>query len=141
MTLNAWVENDRIRDVTDGDPAERFHPSVAANYDTRVPDDTKPGATLVDGSWVNPTPPPAPAPGPARPRTLTPIQFKLLLTSQERIAIKQSTDAVVQDFLEIINDPQLQSVELGDTFTTDALNYLEAQGLIASGRADEILAS
>ena len=137
--LWAWTENNRVRDVTDGDPAERFHPVVATNYDTQVPDDTKPGATWDGSAWVNPTPPaPGPAPEP-QPRKMTPIHFKLLFTSQELVAIKQSTDPVIVDFLEIINDPQLQEVDLGDTFTTDGLNYLESEGLIASGRAAEIL--
>lgn len=57
---HAWIENDTVRDIAPGEPSEFYHPDVAKFYDTLIPDDVEHGATLVDGSWVNPAPPPPP---------------------------------------------------------------------------------
>ena len=53
---HAWIEDDVVRDIAPGEPSEFYHPDVAKFYDTLIPDDVERGATLVDGSWVNPTP-------------------------------------------------------------------------------------
>lgn len=55
--MRAWIENDRIRDVCHGNPAECYHPDIAKFYATEVPQGTINGAELVDGEWVNPQPP------------------------------------------------------------------------------------
>lgn len=55
--MKAWIENNRIRDICHGDPAECYHPDIAKFYDTEVPEGTINGAELVDGEWVNPQPP------------------------------------------------------------------------------------
>ena len=53
----AWIDNNQVRDVCHGDPAECYHPDIAKFYDTKVPGGTINGAELVDGKWVNPQPP------------------------------------------------------------------------------------
>ena len=86
----AWIENDRIRDIAPGNPADLYHPDIAAFYDTEVPDDAQNGDGWVDGQLVKPEPPapaPAPEPTPVYPK-VSPVEFKLLFTSQERVAIK-----------------------------------------------------
>lgn len=50
----AWIENGKVRDVAHDDPSLIFTPEVAAFYAVDVPDGTKPGATMVDGVWINP---------------------------------------------------------------------------------------
>lgn len=138
----AWIENNTVRDVANGNPAELFHPDIAINYDTDVPDDIVQGATLVDGVWVNPAPvePVTPAPTTPPAPKVSPIEFKLLFTSGERIAIKSSTDPVVQDFYEITNDPRLTHVDLGLKSTQDAIAHLVHVGILTQERADAILA-
>lgn len=96
------------------------------------PVDTGWTVAIVDGSLV------FAAPASEAPK-VSPVQFKLLFTSVERIAIKTSTDPVLQDFFEIVNDPRLTSVDLGLQSTKDALWYLASNSLIAPGRVDEIL--
>lgn len=76
----------------------------------------------------------------AEPVKVSPVEFKLLFTAPERVAIKASADPIVQDFFEIVNDPRLTFVDLGLQSTHDALAYLEGIGLIAEGRAAVILA-
>ena len=138
----AWIENNTVRDVANGNPAELFHPDIAAHYDTDVPDDVVQGATLVDGVWVNPAPvePVTPEPTPTEAPKVSPIEFKLLFTSGERVAIKSSTDPVVQDFYEITNDPRLTHVDLGLKSTQDAIAYLVHVDILTQVRADAILA-
>lgn len=92
--------------------------------------DVRPGWTYDGAAFA--------APGP-RQVSMTPVSFKLRFTSAERATIRASTNPATQDFLAIIDDPRLKEVVVGDTFTTDAVNYLEAEGLIAAGRAAEIL--
>ena len=72
-------------------------------------------------------------------KEVSPVEFKLLFSSAERIAINSSTDAVVKDFLSIINDPRLSVVNLGLKSTVDALTYMASIGLIAEDRIPEIL--
>lgn len=137
----AWVENGRIRDVASGNPEELYHPDVAKLYDTDVPDDAVNG----DG-WdgVTLTKPVIPDPVPVEPPVsvlpkVSPVEFKLLFTAVERVAIKASTDPIVQDFFSIVEDPRLTFVDLALQSTQDALAYLETLELIAAGRKDEIL--
>lgn len=70
---------------------------------------------------------------------LSPIEFKMLFTSAERIAIKSSTDLVVQDFFELVNDPRLTQVDRNLQSVKDAITYLASIGLVADTRVSEIL--
>lgn len=136
----AWIENNRVRDIANGNPNELFHPDIAVHFDTDIPDDIVVGAELVNAKWANPI---------IEVTTVidaivilpmvSPVEFRMLFKSEERIAIKTSTDAVVQDFFEIINDPRLTYVDRNLQSVKDALAYLESINLIAAGRAVEIL--
>jgi hypothetical protein len=53
----AWIENDKVRDVAPGNPAEWYHPDVAVFYNTQVPDDAANGDGWVNGALVKPEPP------------------------------------------------------------------------------------
>ena len=77
--------------------------------------------------------PPAPAP---REITLTQLGFLRRFTAQERIAIRASSDPIIVDFLNLVN--LAQDINLDDSDTAAGLAYLEAQELIAKGRAAEI---
>ncbi len=87
---------------------------------------------------VIPDPVPVEPPAPVPPK-VSPVEFKLLFTAQERVAIKASTDPIVQDFFSIVEDPRLTVVDLALRSTQDALAYLEMLELIAAGRKAEIL--
>ena len=64
----------------------------------------------------------------------------MLLTPQERVAIKQSTDVYVQDFLEVLNDPALTGVRNDHPSTLAGLAHMVSLGLLEEERKDEILA-
>jgi len=139
----AWIENDRIRDIAPGNPAELYHSDIAKFYDAEVPDDAANGDGWVGGELVKPEPPvaqptePTPAPAPK----VSPIEFKLLFTAPERVAIKaaRASDPMVDDFMDIVEDPRLTHVDLGLQSTQDAVAYLAAQGLIGPDRVPQVL--
>ena len=137
----AWIENNRIRDIAPGNPAEFYHPEIAKFYDTLVSDDAANGDGWVNGALVKPVPAPAPTPAEPTPPQVSPVQFKLLFTPQERVAIKaaQATDPVIEDFMDIVNDARLTHVDLSLQSTQQGLDYLTAQGILAEGRKAEIL--
>jgi hypothetical protein len=119
-------------------PAGEFHPDIAILF-VQVPDQVQPQWQLVDGVWFAPVETDTGAPIETAQKQPSPVEFKLLFTAAERVAIKTSTDPIVQDFYEIVNDPRLTFVNRALKTTQDALHYLEASALIGPGRADEIL--
>lgn len=138
----AWIENERIRDVALGNPEELYHSEIAKLYDTDVPDDAVngdgwDGVTLTKPVIPDPVPVEPPAPVPPK---VSPVEFKLLFTAPERVAIKASTDPIVQDFFSIVEDPRLTVVDLGLQSTKDAIGYMQLKGLLTAQRAAEILA-
>jgi hypothetical protein len=138
----AWLENTLIRDICHGNPAESYHPDIAAHYDTQVPDNAENGDTFIDGVLTKrPVPAPAPAPAPvaAKPPKVSVIEYKMLFTSAERIATKASVDPVIVDLQELMNDPRTVNVDLSLQSISDALDYMTFLGILAVGRKAEIL--
>lgn len=131
--------------------SSRYHPVIAEQF-IQVPADTVQGSVKNGSTWTHPEPVPEPAtPEPALRTRLTRPEFKLQFTSAERIAIRQAREydgddaaaslraAIIDDFFDIINDPALSYVDLELPATIEGVNYLESEGLIATGRATEIL--
>ena len=112
-----------------------------AASNVEVPDTVQPGWRLVDGSWVAPEVTPAPEPVPAYPQ-VSPVEFKLLFTSAERIAIKEArtTDPVIDDYFDIVEDPRLQAVDLGLHSVQEGVHYLQSTGILTEDRVGQILA-
>lgn len=123
MSNFARIINDAVVDVS-SNPAEQFHPSIAADFQP-VPDEVRQGWKHVNGTWQAPEQPVAP-PGPAAPRPqVSPIQFKLLWASPERLTLKaaRASDPVLDDFFDIIEDPRLTHIDLGLTSTQQGIDY------------------
>lgn len=74
----------------------------------------------------------------------TPPEFLLLLTLQERVEIRaaRSTDLVVDDLLQMIEDPRLPFVELSNPSVIEAVTYLTTlePPLLTVERAARVLA-
>lgn len=91
----------------------------------------------------------SPPPKPAEPPTVSPVEFKLLFTSAERIKLKElrPTDPILDDFWSIVDDPRATQIRLGLTSTQQgvghAIQQLVAAGTIAAEdeatRIEEIL--
>ena len=98
------------------------------------------GWVRTDGQWAAPAPAPQPEPVPTYPK-VTPVQFKLLSTSPERVAIKvaRATDPVVDDLWELVEDPRMTEVDFGLKSVRDSIEYLATAGLIEPERVGEII--
>lgn len=142
--MKAWIENEVVRDICPGNPDELYHPDIAKLYDTEVPEGTKQGATKINGVWTNPVvPEPVPVPpAPVVPPKVSPVQFKLLFTSKERIAIAtaRKTDPVLEDVYSILDDPRLTEVDLALQSNIDLIDYMASLKLITPARAVQIKA-
>lgn len=121
------------------DPAEHFHPVIAAEF-VAVPDDVAPGWRFDEGDWLAPEEAEEPEPVASYPK-VSPVEFKLLFTVTERVEINaaKATDEVLAAFFEIIDDPRLTFVDLGLQSTQDGLTYLVGLGLITAERRAEVL--
>lgn len=147
MTKHARIIEDVAVDVITTDPAETFHPDIAAEF-VDVPDEVEVGWRLEDGEWQAPgsSEPEEPvAPEPKRVLQVSPPTFLLLFTSQERIAIRAARKgdnamvaAVLDDWFSIIEDPRLQYVDLALPATQAGIDFLVPVGLLSAERAAEI---
>ncbi len=72
------------------------------------------------------------------PQPLTQLAFLRRFTAPERIAIRASTDPVIQDFLQLVS--LAQDILVTDPDTQMGVGYLAQQGFIAPERVAEILA-
>lgn len=121
-------------------PQKCFTPEIAAQFE-EVPAKVQQGWLRDEsGGWFAPVP--TPMPDVTESKRVSPVEFKLLFTSTERIAIKteRDSDAVIDDFFDIVDDPRLTYVDLGLQSTKDALAYLASKNLITEARREEILA-
>jgi hypothetical protein len=138
----AWIKDGKISDICSGNPAECYHPAIAINYTTLVSDDAQNGWVQKEDTFIAPpvSEPVIIPPAVAYP-TINPIQFKLLFTSAERIAIKAArlTDPIIDDAYELLDDPRLTEVDLSLTSNQELIGYLAQQGLIAPKRVTEIM--
>jgi hypothetical protein len=137
----ARIVNNAAVDTRTESPEGVFHPDIAAQF-AQVPDYVEDGFTVDGDTWMPPAAPEAPEPAPVAQefKKVSPIEFKLLFNSMERIQLKTSADPIVQDFFEIINDPRLTHVDLGLQSVQNALLYLVSLGVITMERRTQILA-
>jgi len=69
--------------------------------------------------------------------SVSPTEFKLLLTSKERIALREAvnTDPGIADLFDLIDDPRTSSIDLNLSSVQEAidyaLNFLESEGVVA----------
>lgn len=134
------IINGTAIDTRNESPDGCFTPNIASEF-VVCPDEVQDGWIFADGAWDAPAPPaPWVEPSPAPPQ-VTPVQFKLLFTPAERVAVKaaRATDAMIDDFYEIVEDPRLTMVDFGLQSTVDGVGYLVSKGLITEARKAEIL--
>lgn len=74
---------------------------------------------------------------PVESNALSTLEFLKRLTPQERIAIRASTNPMVNDFRYMLENAQ--SIRLDNDDTVNGTYYLETCGLIEIGRASQIL--
>ena len=136
----AWIENNRVREICNGNPSELYHPDIAKNFNTEIDEDVLVGAELVKGEWVNPAPMEPVAPEIVYDK-VSPIEFKMLFTMSERLAINplKQSDEIIKDWFEVLDDVRLTYVDLGLKSTQDALSYLVTLEILTEDRKLQIL--
>lgn len=138
--MKAWIENNRVREICKGEPSELYHPDIAKNFDTEIDEDVLVGAELVKGVWINPTidEPITPTVEYAK---ISPIEFKMLFTVSERLAINplKQSDEIINDWFGILDDVRLTTVDLGLKSTQDALSHLVTLEILTEDRKLQIL--
>lgn len=72
---------------------------------------------------------------------ITKLSFKQRMTAGERISVRAAAqnDPIVFDFIDLVDSANF--IDLASQDTIDGVNYLELQGLIDTGRSNEILTS
>jgi hypothetical protein len=122
MARYAIVQNEKVVNVVISDSPE---PSWILSTSANVGDD------YVDGvfAYCQPT----------ADMRITKLAFKQRFTAAERIAIREAAKTVpeVYDFEDLVNSAAF--IDLARPDTIAAVHYIEAGGLIAEGRAVEIL--
>lgn len=136
------INNQAAIDVRTESPEGFFTPDIAAQFE-QVPDTVEDGWIRNGETWDAPTilEPEIQVHVDVIPPAVSPVEFKLLFTSLERVAIKaaRSTDPVLEDFYDIVEDPRLTAVNLALQSTQQALYYMQSKGLLTEERVAEIL--
>ena len=127
----AWIENNRIRDIAPGNPAEFYHPDVAVFYNTEVPDDAANGDGWIDGALVKPEPAPEPAPAP---RTWSQADVRAGLSLSEKVKWDNDSAPEIVTVKAELSTPQ----ELAAT--TELLQFLVDTAVIAQASMNKVLA-
>jgi hypothetical protein len=135
----ARIINSIAIDVRTDSPEGCFTPNIVAEF-VEVPDQVEEGWSNKRGTWTAPVPF-TPEPAAVVPPTVSPIEFMLLFTAQERVAIKaaRASDEIIEDFMSIVEDPRLTGVNLALQSTQNALEYLVFKGLITEDRKAQIV--
>ena len=149
MQIYARMVDGFVVDVS-GNPAEEFHPDIAAEF-VAVPEGVSRGWQLIEDEW---TPPPEPAepelPAPTYRTLVSPVEFKMLFSPAERLAIRQAREyagedealktlsLLVDDWWSIVDDPRLTGVDLSLPQTQAGLDMLVPAGILTAGRRAEI---
>lgn len=136
---HARLVNGTVIDISE-DPLSEFHEILSEDF-VEVPDNVTVGSILTEeGEWlikevVPRVAPPRPLP------FLTPIQFKMCFTPDERrvIAEIKLNDHVLQDAYEILDDPRLTEVDLNLQSVRDTVTYIKDLGIINDDRCREVL--
>jgi hypothetical protein len=122
VVIDKATGNEVYRYIADS-PIEWVGMEFATHDHVIVPDET-----VSNSQSIAPTP-----------KILTKLEYLRRFTQEERIAIRQAAahNAVLDDYLKLLE--LAQEVNLSDPDAVAAVQMLEAYGLLAPGRAAEIL--
>ena len=135
----ARIVNGIAVDIRTESPEGFFTPNIVAEF-VEVPDEVEYNWTLMNGNWYAPIISEPIVTAPLIP-IISPVEFKLLFTPQERMAIKaaRATDDILDDLFTILDDPRLKEVNLNLESNKAVMAYLESKGLVTSERKAEIM--
>lgn len=135
----ARIINNIAIDVRMDSPEDCFTTEIASQF-VEVPDQIEDHWSLIDNVWK--------APVISEPIAVTqlipiisPVEFKLLFTPQERMAIlvERVNDPILDDLFSILDDVRLKEINLNLESNKAVMAYLESKGLITGERKAEIM--
>lgn len=134
------VINNVAYDVRADSPEGFFHPDVAAQF-SEVPNTVQEGWVKTGTKWAAPEALPESEPAAPVYIQVSPVQFKLLFTVPERVAITvaRADDPILDDFYSILDDPRLTHVDFAILGNRQAVQYLAMKELIAPERVEQII--
>lgn len=135
----ARIINNTAIDVRSDSPENYFTPEIAAEF-KEVPDHIEDHWFLINDIWTAPIIPEPIVVAPLIP-IISPVEFKLLFTPQERMAIlaERVNDPILNDLFSILDDVRLKEINLNLESNKAVMAYLESKGLITSTRKAEIM--
>lgn len=135
----ARIVNGIAVDVRTDSPEGFFTPGIVSEF-VNVPDNVEDHWILTGTDWNAPVIPEPVVVEPLIP-IISPVEFKLLFTPQERLAIKaeQANDAILDDLFSILDDPRLKEINLNLESNKAVMEYLQSKGLITADRKAEIM--
>lgn len=121
------IEGSVVLEIFEGEINENFHPDIVKQF-VAVPDNIEAGWVLEQGQWQAPEEEVTPSGNDNQPQNesvVSPIDFMLLFTSVERVALKniRKTNDIINDFFEIIDDPRLEEVHLDRQSNQQGVGY------------------
>ena len=138
-----------VIDLIDGDPAERFHPDIAGEF-IEVPDLTTRLSSKNGQMWTHPEEPAAVDPVPQFRTLVSRVEFKMLFTIQEQVAIRMARaysgtgeqELVLKFTLDalydVLDNPQMETLNIETSMVVGGLAGLAQAGLITEARRAEI---
>lgn len=135
----ARIINNIAIDVRTESPENYFIPEIAAEF-KEVPDQVEDHWYLINDVWTAPIIPEPIVVAPLIP-IISPVEFKLLFTPQERMAIiaERANDPILDDLFSILDDVRLKEINLNLESNKAVMAYLESKGLITAERKAEIM--
>lgn len=135
----ARIINNVAVDVRSDNPENYFTPEIASQF-VEVPDQIEDHWYLINDVWTAPIIPELIAFTPLIP-IISPVEFKLLFTPQERMAIiaERANDPILDDLFSMLDDVRLKEINLNLESNKAVMAYLESKGLITGERKAEIM--
>lgn len=109
-------------------PYECYKGSLPPGNFILSPDNVLPGDSYINEQFVLLKRPTIP---------ITKLAFLRRFTAEERIAIRNTSDPIINDFMELLN--HAEEIIIDDPDIVAAVNYFESLELIAPSRKEEIL--
>lgn len=128
-------ESGHILEVTDINPAGRFHASIVW---TPMTQSVEPGGVFSNGTYTPPEPAPVvELPDPGKPAVPS-VDFMRRLTLPERTALRASTDPLAIELVWLINNSA--TIKPDDADVVAMVEHLPSVNVIAADRVAAILA-
>lgn len=127
MSYSIITKNGQLFAVVSGNP---YDLTLTSEYSIHEMEDAYPDLNVVSwddatGSWIE------------NPSKLTKLKFLNRFTMQERIAIRSSTDPIVNDIMNLFDAAEY--ISISDINTIQGIGYLSMAGILSTNRVAEIL--